>query len=279
MDKIREILLYFAAAMAVFALICAVYQAMNDKVASAGLLSAIFLVCVLVVYLPKLEILEAWGVKAHLVRTLDEADEILAKLRRLAVINAKSTYETVGIGQRWDGQSAVENQARLDEINAQLADFGLPERERRDLAENYVRLMGFDFYMHYVRTLERYFTFKRNALRMVGGRENNDAMKAEAASYDELLKDWRPNYNLFSQLATYSLEEELARVMPTKGLSENDRKGVEAFKNQILRLFNATKAKAGLTKEAATYLDTYKDQGGQDKQIIELFGFNPSEVR
>ncbi|MHC4045360.1 hypothetical protein [Bradyrhizobium sp. 23AC] len=279
MDKIREILLYVAAAMAVFALICAVYQAMNDKVASAGLLSAIFLVCVLVVYLPKLEILEAWGVKAHLVRTLNEADEILAKLRRLAVINAKSTYETVGIGQRWDGHSAVENQARLDEINAQLAEFGVTEKERRDLATTYVRLMGFDFCMQYVHTLERYFKFKRDALRMVGNRENNGAMMAEAASYDELLKDWKPNYNLFSQLATYSLEEELARVMPTKHLSENDRKGVEAFKSQLLRLFKDTEAKAGLTKEAAAYLDTYKGVGGQDKRIIELFGFNPSEVR
>lgn len=279
MDRIREILLYFVAAMAIFALICAVYQAMNDKIASAGLLSTIFLVCILVVYLPKLEILEAWGVKAHLVRTLNEADEILTKLRRLAVINAKSTYEAVGIGQRWAGHSAVENQARLDEINAQLAELGVPEKERRDLAITYVRLMGFDFYMHYVKTLERYFRFKRDALRMVGSRENNEAMKAEAASYDEVLREWKPNINLFSQLASYSLEDELARVMPTKHLSESDRKGVEAFKNQVLRLFKGTENKAGLTQEAAAYLDTYKDLGGQDKRIIELFGFNPSEPR
>ncbi|UPJ68110.1 hypothetical protein [Bradyrhizobium sp. 191] len=278
MDKIREILLYFVAAMAIFALICAVYQAMNEKVAAGGLLSAIFLVCVLVVFLPKLEILEAWGVKAHLVRTLNEADEILAKLRRLAVINAKSTYEAVGIGQRWDGHSAVENQARLDEINAQLADFGVPEKERRDLAQGYIRLMGFDLYMHYVRTLERYFIFKRNVLRMVGERDKNDGMKAEAVAYDEVLKDWKPNNKLFHQLGTYSLEEELTRVQP-KGLSDSDRRGVEAFRSQIVRLYKDSEARAGLTKEAASYLDTYKDLGGQDKRIIELFGFNPSETR
>ncbi|KZD22805.1 hypothetical protein [Tardiphaga robiniae] len=279
MDKVREILLFFAATMAVFALICALYQAMNDRVSAAALLSTIFLVCVLVVYLPKLEILEAWGVKAHLVRTLNEADEILAKLRRLAVINAKSTYETVGIGQRWDGQSAVENQARLDEINAQLIDFGVAEVERRELAKTYVRLMGFDLYMHYVQTLDRYFNFKANALRMQGDREKNEAMKAEAAGYDEVKANWKPKYNLFSQLATYSLEEELTLATPTKQLSENDRKAVEAFKNQIVRLFKDTETKAGLTKEAASYLDTYKGTGGQDKRIIELFGFNPSEVR
>jgi hypothetical protein len=252
---------------------------MNDRVSSAALLSTIFLVCVLVVYLPKLEILEAWGVKAHLVRTLNEADEILAKLRRLAVINAKSTYETVGIGQRWDGQSAVENQARLDEINAQLIDFGVAEAERRELAKNYVRLMGFDLYMHYVQTLDRYFNSKASALRMQGDREKNEAMKAEGASYDEVKANWKPNYNLFSQLATYSLEEELTLATPTKQLSENDRKAVEVLKNQIVRLFKDSETKAGLTKETASYLDTYKGLGGQDKRIIELFSFNPSEVR
>jgi hypothetical protein len=133
--------------------------------------------------------------------------------------------------------------------------------------------------MHYVLTLERYFTFKRDALRMVGTRENNDNMKAEADAYQEVMKNWKPNHNLFAQLATISLEEEMVRVTPSKQLNENDRKAIEVFRNQLVRLFKDTEAKAGLTKEAASYLDTYKDIGGQDKRIIELFGFNPSEVR
>jgi len=279
MDKIREILLFFAAGMAVFALICAIYQAMFDKVSSAALLAAIFLVCTLVVYLPKLEILEAWGVKAHLVRTLNEADEILAKIRRLAIINAKSTYEQVGIGQRWDSHSALQNQTRLDEINAQLTDFGVSEKERRDLAVTYVRLMGFDFYIHYYHVLDRYFRTKREALHMVSTRENNEGMKAEAKAYEEIIKNWKPNLNLFHQLGAFSLEEEIIQATPTKQLNEADRKAIDVFRNQLVRFFKDTEAKAGLTKEAATYLDTYKDTGGHDKRIIELFGFNPSEVR
>jgi hypothetical protein len=60
-------------------------------------LGGIFLVCVLVVFLPKLEVLEAWGVKAQLVRTVNEADEIVAKLRQLAITNG-SLHEC-GLGQ------------------------------------------------------------------------------------------------------------------------------------------------------------------------------------
>jgi hypothetical protein len=61
MDRVRDLLLFFSAMAAVFALIGALYQAMHDRVASATLLSSVFLACVMVVYLPKLEILEAWG--------------------------------------------------------------------------------------------------------------------------------------------------------------------------------------------------------------------------
>src|SRR5215831_5905020 len=120
MEKIREILMFVAAAMAVFSLICAVYQAMSDKLASAGVLSGIFLVCVLVVFLPRLEVLEAWGIKAHLVRTLNEADEIVAKLRQLAITNAKGVYLNIGLGNRLGVTAAKEKQALLDEIDNQL---------------------------------------------------------------------------------------------------------------------------------------------------------------
>src|ERR1700678_3780514 len=57
----------------------------------------------------------------------------------------------------------------------------------------HVRLMGFDFYQIYIQTLERYFRFKRDALRMQGNRENNEALKADAKSYDEVINNWKPN--------------------------------------------------------------------------------------
>ncbi|WP_398474420.1 hypothetical protein [Tardiphaga sp.] len=279
LDRLRDIVLFVAGIIAVGALILAAYEGFNQRVTSAAFLGALGIACTFMLFMPKLEVFKVWGFEARLVKTLDEAKEILEKLRRLAVINAKSTYEAVGIGQRWDASSAVENQARLDEINIQLVDFGVPEAERRSLAKKYVRLMGFDMYMHYVQTLDRYFGFKANALRMQGNRENNDDMKAEATRYEEMKQSWKPNYNLFSKLDTYSLEEELGLATPTKQLNEADKKGIEIFKGQLLRLYKDSEVRAGLTKEAAVYLDTYRGIGGPDKRIIELFGFNPSEVR
>jgi hypothetical protein len=54
MDRVRDIFLYFVAALAMFSLLCAVYQAMNDKLWSATLLGSIFLVSALVLYIPRL---------------------------------------------------------------------------------------------------------------------------------------------------------------------------------------------------------------------------------
>jgi hypothetical protein len=270
MEKIRDILLFFSAVMAVFALICALYQAMHERVAAATLLSGVFLVCVMVVFLPKLEILEAWGVKAHLVRTLNEADEILAKLRKLSIMNAKVTYNNLGIGQRWGTHNAKQNQAMLN----------VPLEERRALAAPYVKLMGFDFYMLYARTLERYFKFKRDAMVAESSKSpDNEPLKAELQRWQEGLKAWRPNYSLFSQIGSYSLEDEINRITPTGWLGDRDQKSVDTFRNQIIKLYKETETKGGLTIEAADYIDIYQDVSGQDKKIKELFDFNPSEPR
>jgi hypothetical protein len=66
MDRIREIVLYFVAALAMFSLLCAVYQAMNKAAGSAIVLAGIFIASTFIVFLPKLEVLKAFGVEARL---------------------------------------------------------------------------------------------------------------------------------------------------------------------------------------------------------------------
>jgi hypothetical protein len=277
MDRVRDILLLFAAGMAVFALICCIYQAMNDKVAPATLLAAVFLVCVMVVFLPRLEILEAWGVKAHLVRTLDEADQILEKLRKTALTSAKATYLNIGWGNRMGTPSAREKQAMLDEIDNQLRELNIPADERKALSTTYVRLIGFDMYMLYVRTLERYFQFRQQAMQDEVNRNNSSPVKEQMEKWQVGRPAWKPNYSLFENLETYSFEDEIKRVTPAGWLSDTDQRAVEAYKNEMITLFRGIAAKGGYTKEAADYYDKYGDLGGNDKKIIELFAFNPSE--
>jgi len=41
MEHVKELFIYFLAAMAMFSLLCAVYETMNQRLGSAGVLSAI----------------------------------------------------------------------------------------------------------------------------------------------------------------------------------------------------------------------------------------------
>lgn len=164
-------------------------------------------------------------------RTLNEADEILAKLRELAVINAKATYMNIGVGNRMGPRSAVRNQAMLDEIDNQLLKFGVSAGDRRELSSSYVKLMGFDFYMLFARTMERYIGFKQDDMVARLSKEpENTALKEELERWREGRKSWNPNYALFSQLNSYSLEDEINRTMPT-WFGEKDKQGVLTFRN------------------------------------------------
>lgn len=280
MDKIREILLFFSAAMAVFAMICAVYQAMHERNSSATVLGGLFLVSVLVVFLPKLEVLEAWGVKAHLVRTLNEADEILAKLRQLAITNAKAVYMNVSWGNRMGSPSAKDKQAMVDEVDAQLRDLKVSADERKALTSTYVRLIGFDLYMTYVQTLQRYWQFKQQAMRQEAAKDStNEDLKAELERLGAGLREWKPDYQMFGRLGTVSFDDEIKRVTPSGWLGEREQRAVNSYRDEMLRLFKGVADKGGFTTEAAAYYDTYHDLAGQDKKIKELFDFNPSALQ
>jgi hypothetical protein len=60
---------------------------MQKEIASAGLLAAIFLLCTLVVYIPQLEVLKAFGVEARLRQTMNEAVATLENLKRLSALS------------------------------------------------------------------------------------------------------------------------------------------------------------------------------------------------
>lgn len=279
MEKLREVFTYVCAAMGIFALILTVYQATNSKIQSALVLLLIVALCGAYVFISQIKVFKVWQIEVQLRERLNEAEVILAQLRQVAIVNAKAAYHNIGAGNRFNGPNAAEKQALLDEIDNQLKALNVSDKERRELSSTYLQIAGFDFYMFYARTLERYIQFKTNDLIAQINKNNaNEVAKAELERFRQGSAEFKPNYQLFFQLKTYSLSDELGRLS-TSWMSERDQKAADTFRNQILSLFKASQEKGGLTKDAAEYYDRYSDLGGQDKKIIELFGFNPSELR
>ena len=55
LDRMKDLLAFFIAAMAMTSLLCAVYEAMNQRIWSSGALATIFVVAFLLFYFPQLD--------------------------------------------------------------------------------------------------------------------------------------------------------------------------------------------------------------------------------
>jgi hypothetical protein len=282
MDKLRDILMMVAGAFAIFSLILAVYQAMQKELASAGLLATIFLVCTLIVFIPQLEVLKAWGIEARLRQTVNEAVATLENLKRLSATSARSTYLTAAWGNRMGAPTAKAKQAVLDEVDKQLIDLKISDEERREIVRPYIQMIGFDFYLIYTRLFDRYLNFKSDELMRRYNAGNSPESKKALEDFRDKPGTWRSRAlrpNIWEGLDGAKLLKELDQASPAAWLEPNEVKAAEDLKADIVKLFKDCEAKGGYTPEAAGFYDKYHDTGGHDLKIKEMYGVNPSDPR
>ncbi len=191
MDRVRDIFLYFVAALAMFALLCAVYQAMNGKNGSALTLGSIFLVCAFIVFIPQLEVLKAWGVEAKLRQSLDRAEEIIGRLRRLSEISAKAIYTTMAWENRMGSPSAKTKQQILDDVDKQLASLDVTAEERAEIVRPYIQFIELDYFNIFTRVIDRYTEWKRGDLGRRLQAANTDENRQAVQRFSVAQSKWR----------------------------------------------------------------------------------------
>ncbi len=120
-----------------------------DRIPAATLTAGLFVVLVLLHYLPQMESFKAYGVEAKWRARLDEADEILRKLRQSAVASASLTYHTLGWGSRIGGGREKEKQGLSDRVDATLRDLNVTEEQIYDLKYNYLRFSVLDLFSNF----------------------------------------------------------------------------------------------------------------------------------
>jgi hypothetical protein len=182
MDALKEIFTYFIAAMAMLALLCSVYEAMNQRVSSALLLAGIFVACALLMYLPQLETFKAFGVEAKLQQKLDRAEEILGKMRQLSIASAKAAYLNLAWSNRLGGIEPRDKQKTLDAINAQLRTVGISDDEWREIVRPYIELIGYDLYFVF-------YNAARSAVSHYAQTSQSDGRKTQAETL-KLVQEW-----------------------------------------------------------------------------------------
>jgi len=278
MERMKDLLSFFIAAMAMVSLICAIYEAMNQRNVTAGTLAGIFLLATLLFYLPRLETLSALGIEVRLRNTLDRAEEIIDRMKTLAEANAKVTYMTVAWGNRLGSPSAIDKQKLLDQTDEQLRALKVDEAVRKTIAKPLIALIGVDLYQTYSQVMDRFvFWTQEKENRKLNANHTPEAQ----AEYQKVLAEiavWRranagkgPGDNL----QNYDLGSYLSRNTPTALLGEPQKAAAEAFRAEILWLYDDCASKGGYTPEAAAFLDRHVGenyQGAADLKVRELFG-------
>jgi hypothetical protein len=269
MDKLRDIVLFVAGLVAIGSLIMAAFEGFNQRIGSATFLGGFGLVCVMIVFIPQLEALKAFGVEAKLRETYKEAVATLASVRRLAEISARASYLVIAWGNRLDGPSAKERQAVLDQIEDQLTELKVAPQQRTDIQRPFLKMVKLDFYFLFSGVLMQYAKLLNDQL-VSNVHTAQDASVASRAvmHHSELITAWQKrtyNENPAADLEHQSLEGFLDGYMPKTGewLNDNDLKALEKFKAEVVRLNADCEKKGGYTAEAAEFYDRY----GRDHTI------------
>ena len=240
-DKLRELYVFICFALGACALVLSVYQAWEGKVASATTLVVLFVICGVFLFLPQIRMFKVWQVQVELRETVNRAEELIKRLRRISISSARSAYMQMAWGNRMASPSAKEKKAFLDEVDQQLADLKLTPEERAEISRPVVRIIGFDRYMVFSKTLQSYAQLRNSALAERARSEKPEAVEARdhhSAGYTTWYKR-EAGQNPFLRLDTYNLKEELDRETPRSGewMDEHELTITRDFAHAVLALY------------------------------------------
>ncbi len=271
MEKLREVYVFVCFALGVAALILCVFQAWNGKTGSASALGAAFIACSVFLFLSQIKTFKVWEVEVELRETLDRAEEIIGRVRKLASISARASYLTIAWGNRLGTPPAREKQAVLNEIDNQLAELKVSPQELADIQRPFVKMVRLDFFFLFQGVLQQYAWILNTELTAdIHKAKDPSAAAAAANRHSELITAWTnrtqrgdPSADLEKEL----LEDVLNDYVPKGGEWLNDKElaVMQKFKTEIVRLNADCEKKGGYTLEAVTYYDRYSGDHNIDK--------------
>jgi hypothetical protein len=257
MEKMKDLLGYFLAAMAMFALLCAIYEAMNQRISSAGLLGGLSLVAVLLFYLPQLEVIKAFGVEAKMRATLNEAQEIIARMKNLAEANAEATYGLIAWANRWGGMPYDEKQRKIDNIDSQLKSLGATDSDIEKIkSKDFMPFIAYDIKEVFEKTLS-------SVANTVKTSESNDWLQNFQRG------GWLSLETLRSKKGGQQLTQLLMAEIPNMIKTDNRQK-LSVLATEIGGLYDDCLKKGGYSEDTIKFLTRFRDLRG-DALVNEAF--------
>ncbi|SDR29031.1 hypothetical protein SAMN05519103_01765 [Rhizobiales bacterium GAS113] len=240
---------YLLALGAIGCLISAVLNAWRNRNASAVVLGALFLVCVILAYFPQLDSIQAFSVRVRTRQTLNRADEILAQVKELALLSAKTTYNNMSWANRIGGMPLEEKQGISDQIDAQLKSYGISNTDIKHAKTEYVALIGYDLGAIFEIVLSQYVSST------IGVKNPSGLLKWSS----EWNANGRVSLDKISGIEGLALSKLLKSEIPVQYVDADDADKFGRFADKIGVIYSSCLVKLGYTTEAISFFNEYRD--------------------
>jgi hypothetical protein len=250
----------------------AIYYFAKNSHKQGTAFSLLMFLCVVLAYVPKLDSIKGGFLDAKFNRTLNQANDIIARLSKMAVTNARVSYTSLAWGNRLGTPYAKDKQAILDEVDQQLADLNVSATERRALSRTFVNLIGVDLSSIYSATIGQVVQEK---IRQAGERTTKHPGPEAQAAYEKAIaasEAWQKDLNKNNLVETFNMSEHL--LIPTALLDEREQVLTQKFANAIMTAFAESEKTGGYSSAAATLVDDYNSNFDvvAARRAREIFG-------
>jgi hypothetical protein len=263
-------------AATVLALI-AIYLALADRVAAGSLVAALFVIVALFHYLPQMESFKAYGVEAKWRARINEADDILRKLRQSTLASAELTYHTLGWGSRMGGQRAKMKQGLADRVDAALIDLGVDREQVMELKREYLFFASFDLFHAFKQVVDwNLMTNDRKATRRLDElhQDQTNPEVQELTIKLSKLRESRPALNPLEDLSKVNFRDYCRALIPTAALPAREAKILTEFADKVADMVGTCKRTGRVIDGAAELIDGYQPE---DRKALyrQLFNEEP----
>jgi hypothetical protein len=219
-----------------------------------------------------MEYFKALGVEAKWQARLDQADDILRKLKRSAMASARLTYLTFGWGSRLSGPTQRMKQDVLDETDAVLVALGATPDDLANLKDDYLFFAALDLCNLFEAIVRRNISDNIASLNRQVRELESDAnpRAAELRTTVQELQDANKHFDSFHELRTVPFRTHCLSGIPD-ALPNKDKVILEQFAERLSGLVEDCKRDGRVNDVAAALIDKHS-QEARDNLYRELFG-------
>lgn len=241
----------------------------RESASLAGVTAAIFVTCALLVYLPELESIRAFGVEAKLRARLSESEDLLEKLRKLATVNAGLAYQQLAWIGQWGSPSVATKQQLASKVDRIVSDLELDAGAFSALKAEYIRLSSNELVERFIQLVRMRANGIVNRLRAENRSAADPTVSKRISELQELANSVVRGLKHEERFRSF-----VERALPHELLDPEDISRMKTFGLELACLAEAAEATGQVPPEMCAILDNH--QMTPATRYRSIFGEEPS---